>query len=310
MKAATSSPPTVVRSYVPVLLCPIGSPLSVAGPFPEGLLVTNAFLSPQSSNELFTSVAALVKDPFLAVYSRVAPGAHQSPTRFVAVWTRRRDVEHSVCSTEAEARIGESVGSDAGLDCRRSHESARHDPAGTSEVGHGVIGGSRDSTGMRTMSHGLPKYRQRSSFAGRDASETAQRPRAPRAIARFSVVIDRSAGRDRVARGLPLEPARACRSSSEHGQRSETGVLAAGRPAQGAKLENVPVEMERVQDVARLVAAGEREDLVDREVDRVEHEPDPIVAHRRHEPPGRVARPLNLGRVVGPCARWRGHKPD
>src|SRR5207244_7459296 len=82
----------------------------------------------------------------------------------------------------------------------------------------------------------------------------------------------------------------------QKGQRGETRVLATTRPAQGAEHQHVAMEMERVQDVARLVTTGEGEHLVDGEVDGMEQEPNPVVVHRRHEPPSRVASPLDLGR--------------
>lgn len=74
----------------------------------------------------------------------------------------------------------------------------------------------------------------------------------------------------------------------QEGQRREAGVLAARRPAQGAQRQDPPVQMNRVQNVAGFVPAGQSEDLVDGEVDGVEHETGPLVALGRHEPPGRV----------------------
>jgi hypothetical protein len=97
----------------------------------------------------------------------------------------------------------------------------------------------------------------------------------------------------KVDRHREIEPREVFRTNSpappqqlQQGQRREAGVLATGRPAQSSKYEHEPVEMEHVQNVTRFVAAGERERLVDREIDGMEYEPDPLIAHRRHESPG------------------------
>lgn len=83
----------------------------------------------------------------------------------------------------------------------------------------------------------------------------------------------------------------------QDGQRREARVLATRCPAQGAEHQYRAVEVKHIENVARLVAAGERESLVDREIDGMEHEPGPLIAHGGKEPPGRVACPFDLGRV-------------
>jgi hypothetical protein len=57
------------------------------------------------------------------------------------------------------------------------------------------------------------------------------------------------------------------------------------------------VEVKCIEDVTRFVSAGKGEDLVDREVDRVEQVSDSLITYRRHEPPVGVARPFDLGRL-------------
>lgn len=54
MKAAISSPPTAVRSYVPVFLCSTGGSLADLRLVPRRPPVTNAFPGPTPSNEFFT----------------------------------------------------------------------------------------------------------------------------------------------------------------------------------------------------------------------------------------------------------------
>jgi hypothetical protein len=53
--------------------------------------------------------------------------------------------------------------------------------------------------------------------------------------------------------------------------------------------------MEYVEDIPGFIAAGKRERLVDGKIDRMEDIANPLIAHRRHESPGRVARPFHLG---------------
>ena len=83
----------------------------------------------------------------------------------------------------------------------------------------------------------------------------------------------------------------------EEGKRGKTGVLATGRPAQRAEHQKPAVKVERIKDIAGFVASGERENLVDGKVNRMKRVSDPGVAHSGNKSPGRVAGPLDLGRV-------------
>jgi len=57
----------------------------------------------------------------------------------------------------------------------------------------------------------------------------------------------------------------------------------------------MPVQMQNIEYVARLVAAREGEHLVHDQVDGMEQEAHPVVSSRGHESPARLARPLDLG---------------
>ena len=83
----------------------------------------------------------------------------------------------------------------------------------------------------------------------------------------------------------------------EEGKRGKTGVLATGRPAQRAEHQEPAVEVEGIKDIAGFVASGKRENLVDSKVNRMERVSNPGVANSGNKSPGRVAGPLDLGRV-------------
>jgi len=57
------------------------------------------------------------------------------------------------------------------------------------------------------------------------------------------------------------------------------------------------MEVERIEDVPGFVTSGERENLVDGQINRVKRESDSGVAHGGNKSPGRVARPLDLCRM-------------
>ena len=61
--------------------------------------------------------------------------------------------------------------------------------------------------------------------------------------------------------------------------------------------EHVPVHEQDVHVVAWLIPAGERQDLVDRQIHGMQQQPAQRIAHQRHEAPGRIVGPVNPGRL-------------
>jgi predicted ATPase len=60
----------------------------------------------------------------------------------------------------------------------------------------------------------------------------------------------------------------------------------------------IPMNVDGIQEVAWLVPAGKREDLVDGEVDRVQLKTYIRVGDRRQKTPSRIVRPFHLGRFL------------
>ncbi len=83
-------------------------------------------------------------------------------------------------------------------------------------------------------------------------------------------------------------------------------ILAGGRPDQTAQRQQGVVHEQGVDQVPRLVAAGQGQHLVGGQVHRVQLVAEDLAAHDGHEPPGRVLRPLDLRRLGAPPH----HRPD
>src|SRR5690606_23297252 len=102
-------------------------------------------------------------------------------------------------------------------------------------------------------------------------------------------------GLDQIEWLRELQPSKVLRSIApapsqevEERERRESWILAYCGPRQSGDAQALFVGEENVDEVSWLVASGNGQQLVDREIDRVQHQTAKLVAYERHESPRRV----------------------
>ncbi len=67
--------------------------------------------------------------------------------------------------------------------------------------------------------------------------------------------------------------------------RIESGVFLDNSPDERWKRQNVSIREDHIHYITRLTTVGERDQLVDREIDRVQHDTATLDGHQRQESP-------------------------
>ena len=108
----------------------------------------------------------------------------------------------------------------------------------------------------------------------------------------------------KIFRAIPATPLQHLKQR----ERRKSGIFSNGRPDEGTYGQHVCVYKKNVDEVARFVAAREREHLVDGEIHRMEEQAAKRVADERHEAPRRIASPIH-SRGIGAARNNRADEP-